>query len=248
MTQHRTPNASVGGSPANGQALGVNAETSTQPAAFFRVEGVLVSRPAIAAAAWFSVNAQKMGERLARLGSLALATPLALAGELRSGSTAARMAWSSVRGMSEDRLLSLAEEYFETYVEKDIEESGKRLLSEARRQGFRPILISDNIDLLVAPLAEQLEVSDVICNRLEIRNGRCTGRLEDPVIGGNVAGPFARAFAAEEGIDLLASRAYGASGADALLLSAIGEPCAVNPDRQLRRLAKDHGWVVVNAD
>ena len=240
MTETRTQNGSNGASPSDAP--------SVLPAAFFRVEGVILGRPAIAAAGWFSMNAQKVSERFARLGSLALATPLAMAGELRAGTTATRMAWSAVRGMSDDRIQALAEEYYEAYVAKDIRESGARLLVEARRQGYRPILISDNIDLLVAPLAEALGVEDVICNRLEVRNGRCTGRLEDPVIGGNVAGPCARAFAAEKGIDLLRSRAYGASGADALLLSAIGEPCAVNPDRQLRRLAKDHGWVVVNAD
>ena len=43
----------------------------------------------------------------------------------------------------------------------------------------------------------------------------------------------------------MSSWAYGASAADSLLLSAIGQPCAVNPDRQLRRLAKDHDWPVV---
>ena len=70
-------------------------------------------------------------------------------------------------------------------------------------------------------------------------------RLEDPVVGGNVSGQWARTFAAENGIDLEKSFAYGASAADSLLLSAIGKPCAVNPDRQLRRIAKDHDWPVV---
>ena len=53
-------------------------------------------------------------------------------------------------------------------------------------------------------------------------------------------------YAEEHGIDLDTSWAYGASAADALLLSAIGQPCAVNPDRQLRRIARDHQWAVID--
>ena len=214
-------------------------------AAFFRVEGTLLERGPLAAAAWLASNAQGVGERIARLGNVALAAPLAFAGELRTGATSTRVTWMGLRGMSEDRLVLLAEEYVEKYVTGEVLEVGAELLKKARKQGRRIVLVSDNIDLVVAPLAEELEADDLICNRLEVRNGKATGRLEDPVIGGNVAGQWARTFAKEQGIDLGASWAYGASGADSLLLSAIGQPCAVNPDRQLRRLARDHEWPVV---
>jgi putative phosphoserine phosphatase/1-acylglycerol-3-phosphate O-acyltransferase len=217
----------------------------TQTAAFFRVEGTLTERTALAAAAWLASNAQGLGERFARLGNVALAAPLRMAGELQTGATATRMTWMGLRGMTEDRLVLLCEEYFEKYVKDEVLEVGAELVKLAKKQGRRVVLISDNIDLLVAPLAEQLGADDVVCNRLEMRKHKATGRLEDPVIGGNVAGQWARAFATEHGIDLGDSWAYGASAADSLLLSAIGQPCVVNPDRQLRRLAKDHDWPVV---
>ena len=79
-----------------------------------------------------------------------------------------------------------------------------------------------------------------------MRRQKATGRLEDPVIGGNVAGQWARAFATEHSIDLDTSWAYGARGGDSLLLSAIGRPCAVNPDRVLRREAEREGWPILN--
>lgn len=214
-------------------------------AAFFRVEGTLTERGSLAASAWLASNAAGVGERVARLGNVALAAPFALLGELQMGATATRVTWMGVRGMSEDRLVLLAEEYYEKYIQDEILDIGRDLLKQAKKQGRRIVLISDNIDLIVGPLAEKLGADDLICNRLEMRKGKATGRLEDPVIGGNVTGQWARAFAQEHGIDLMASWAYGASAADSLLLSAIGQPCAVNPDRQLRRLAKDHSWPVV---
>lgn len=214
-------------------------------AAFFRVEGTLVTRPALATAAWLAANAQGVGERVARLGNVALAAPLAFAGELASGSTATRLTFMGLRGMSEDRLLSLAEEYYEDYLRDDVLDVGAELVELARKLGQRIVFISDNIDLVVKPLADQLGADDLVCNRLEIKKGKATGRLEDPVVGGNLAGQWARTFAEEHGLDLGASLAYGSSAADGLLLSAIGKPCAVNPDRQMRRMAKDHDWPVV---
>ncbi len=216
-----------------------------QTAAFFRIEGTLTERSALAAAAWITSNAQGVGERVARLGNVALAAPLRFLGEMQTGAAATRVTWMGVRGMTEDRLILLGEEYYEKYLKDDVLDVGKDLLKQAKKQGRCVVLISDNVDWVVAPLAEQLGADDLICNRFEIRKGKATGRLEDPVIGGNVAGQWARSFASEHGIDLDASWAYGASAADSLLLSAIGQPCAVNPDWQLRRLAKDHDWPVV---
>ncbi len=214
-------------------------------AAFFRVEGTLTERSALSAAAWIATHAQGLGERVARLGNIALATPFRIAGEMQFGTTATKMTWMGVRGMSEDRLVLLGEEYFETYMKDEVLEVGERLLKEARKQGRRIILISDSVDVVVAPLAKHLGADDLICNRLELRKNKATGKLEEPVIGGNVAGQWAREFASEHAIDLSQSWAYGASAADSLLMSALGQPCAVNPDRQLRRLAKDHSWPVV---
>ena len=217
----------------------------TKQAAFFRVEGTLTDRSSLVAAAWLASNAQGLGERFARLSNVALAAPLRIAGELQAGSTSARMTWISLRGMTEDRILTLTEEYADAYMRNDRLDVGERLVRQARKQNRRIVLISDNIDLIVKPLADAVGADDLICNRLEIKRGSATGRLQDPVIGGNVAGQWARAFANEHEIDLEKSTAYGTHAADSLLLSAIGEPCVVNPDRQLRRLARDHHWPVV---
>lgn len=215
-------------------------------AAFFRVEGTLVQRPSLAAAAWMAGNASGLGERVARLSNVAMAAPLSWMGELAVGSAATRVTWMGLRGMSEDRLSVLVEEYFDTYLREDVRDVGRELLALARSEGRRIVLISDGIARVLTPLAELLHADDLICNRLEMHQGRATGRLEDPVIGGNLAGQWARSFASEHSIDLNSSWAYGASATDSLLLSAIGQPCAVNPDSRLRRIAKDHGWPVLD--
>ncbi len=215
-------------------------------AAFFRVEGALVRAPALKSAAWFTMNAQEVAGRVTRLGGVALATGLKLAGSLGEQQLVQRAAWMGLRGMSEDRVAFLGEEYYARFVAPNVLDLGQELLDEARRQGHRIVLLSEGIAPVIGPIRELLGADDLICNNLEMRGGRATGRLLEPVIGGALSGNWARHWASEHAVDLTASSAYGTTGADSMLLNVIGRPCAVNPDRRLRRIAKDLDWPVVD--
>jgi len=217
----------------------------TESAAFFRVEGSLSPRPTLAAAAWFAGNAQQVGERFARLGNVALAAPFVFGGPLRDATVGSRMAWMGLRGMSEDRLHVLGHDYFVDFIEPKLRSVGMELLDQAKKRGQKIVLISDNLDVVIEPLAKHLGADEHVCNRMEIRDGKCTGRLVDPIINGNLAGKWAKAFATDNEIDLTRSYGYGSEADDGLLLEAIGMPCAIHPDRQLRAMARDLDWPVV---
>ncbi len=221
--------------------------TTTHTAAFFRVEGTLLKRGTTSMTAWFAANAQGTRERAFRLGHVALAaTGFALLRQ-NERTLANRMAWASLRGMSEDRLHVLSEEYVDEHVLPNLLQSGLELIKKARRDGHRVVLISESIDLIMQPLAESLRgVDEVVCNRLELRDGETTGRLQEPVVGGHEAGPWIRAYAEQHNIDLSGSIAYGCHGPDLLLLAAVGQPCAVNPDFTLRRAATASRWPVLD--
>lgn len=212
-------------------------------AAFFRVEGTLTSRSTVMAAGWLAANSQELTHRFTRLGAVALSAPFAFAGD---PTLATRMAWLGLRGMSEDRLIVLGEEYWATYLKDALLPVGLDLLQRAKRDGRRIVLISDNLHEVVAPLAEQVNADHVFCNRMELRNNVATGRLREPVIS-RIGGSRLRDFADERGLDLHASCGYGASSSDSMMLSAVGMPCAVHPDRGLRRIARDLDWPVVEA-
>ena len=70
------------------------------------------------------------------------------------------------------------------------------------------------------------------------RDGYATGKLLEPVVGGHDCAGWARGYAQQHGIDLTRSTVYAAHGPDLLLLSAVGQPCVVNPDFTLRRAAR----------
>jgi phosphoserine phosphatase len=96
----------------------------------------------------------------------------------------------------------------------------------------------------VRPLSQYFGASGVIATRAEIDDdGRYTGELAFYAYGDQKAEAI-EGLAERLGIDLDASYAYSDSVTDLPMLSVVGHPVAVNPDRDLRREAEERGWQV----
>lgn len=212
------------------------------PAALFRLEGTLSPRPTLTAAAWMVANAQRVRARVLGLGAMALAAPLSV----RDPARASQLAWSTLEGLSEDRLIVLGEIYAEEHLIPVLSPVGLELFERCRAQGIRLVLVSDNLDVIVRPIAQHLGADDVICNAMELdERQRATGALRHPVLGPTIGGRILRDELADRGIDLTSASAYGSRGDDSALLGAVRLPCAVTPDRELRRIARDLDWPIV---
>ncbi|MGF1468670.1 MAG: HAD family hydrolase [Sandaracinaceae bacterium] len=214
------------------------------PAALFRVEGTLTPRLTLAAAAWLSLNAQRVRARLFGLSSLLVAAPLA-GGPFRDPGRAQRVAWAALEGMSEDRLVVLGELYAREHLIPTLDPVAVDLLERAVLRGMRVVLLSDGLECFLRPLADHLGVRELLCNAMELDGGRATGALRAPTLGPEPGGAPLRELLERHGIDPSSASAYGARRADGMLLSAVANPCAVRPDRELRRLARDLDWPVV---
>jgi len=200
-------------------------------------------------AAYFASGGAGFVERAGRLGQVALTAPVyALLGQ-SDRTLANRLAYLPLRNLSEDRIAELAEEYFEDVLRERILEGGLDLMRNARREGHRIVLISDGLSQVIEPLRTHLRrVDDYVCNHLEFRDGYATGKLLSPVVGGHDTARWARGYAEREGIDLSRSVVYAAHGPDMLLMSAVGQACAVNPDFTLRRAARESDWPITDYD
>jgi HAD superfamily hydrolase (TIGR01490 family) len=84
--------------------------------------------------------------------------------------------------------------------------------------------------------------------RSEVKDGVYTGRPDGPVIYREGKAQALRELAAREGIDLAESYAYSDSESDLPMLRAVGHPVAVNPDRELERVAREEGWQIMRLD
>src|SRR5262249_56994379 len=88
-----------------------------------------------------------------------------------------------------------------------------------------------------APLARELGTPAVMCPRLEVVEGRLTGRHVWPTCYGGGKALVARAFARERRIELAESYFYTDSDEDLPLLEAVGRPRPTNPNPRLAAIA-----------
>ncbi|WP_182525452.1 HAD family hydrolase [Nocardioides dongkuii] len=118
------------------------------------------------------------------------------------------------------------------------------LIEEHRLAGRDIVIVSTSGSEVVEPIGEMLGADLVIATRLEIADGRYTGEIAYYAYAEEKARAI-RELAAQRGYDLDASYAYSDSVTDVPMLETVGHPHAVNPDRDLRRIAAAKEWPVL---
>jgi HAD superfamily hydrolase (TIGR01490 family) len=94
-------------------------------------------------------------------------------------------------------------------------------------------------------LAHVLGFDGAAGSRLEARDGVYTGGFDGPFCYREGKPARMRELAGARGLELAASWAYSDSVSDLPMLRAVGNPVAVNPDRELALVARAHGWEVM---
>ncbi|MGY1621285.1 HAD-IB family hydrolase [Geodermatophilus sp. SYSU D00965] len=118
------------------------------------------------------------------------------------------------------------------------------LIEEHRAAGREIVIVSSSGAEMVEPIGEMLGADRVVATRMVTVDGRYTGEIDFYAYGENKA-VAVREVAAESGYDLADCYAYSDSVTDLPMLSEVGHPTAVNPDRALRRAAAERGWPVL---
>jgi HAD superfamily hydrolase (TIGR01490 family) len=109
----------------------------------------------------------------------------------------------------------------------------------------RPVYICTAASQEMADLiANVLTFDGAVGTLLESVDGYYTGRAGGPITYREGKAEAIRALAEREAIDLAASYAYSDSESDLPMLRAVGHAVAVNPDRELARIAREEGWEV----
>ncbi len=215
-------------------------------AAFYDVDGTLISTNVIHAYAYYALNSPSMLDRVKRASKLIGSLPMYWIADKYDRKAFNDAFYANYKGFTEDRLVILGEEIFEKIIRPNIFEGAFSLIKNSKAQGHDQILITGAIDYITKPLAQYLGVDDWVANRLEIKDGFATGRLIKPMIAGANKALWVRRYAEKKGYDLDGSFAYADSGSDIPLLSVVGNPCAVNPDFKLKTTARAYDWPVLN--
>ncbi|MGH7563153.1 MAG: HAD family hydrolase [Gemmatimonadota bacterium] len=213
-------------------------------AAFFDVDGTLVDSDIVRYGVEIRTAEMPAPLRWLWIAAFLPRIPYYLALDRRSRAAFQRAFYRIYGGLSTDDLAARAEALFHHHIEPRVYPAARARVSEHRRKGHRVVLVSGSVEAIVRPLAESLEVRDVLAPRLEVSDGRLTGALEGPTLAGPRKAGAVIDFAEAHGIDLGASFGYADSLDDLPLLEAVGRPAAVNPDRRLLEAALERGWDV----
>jgi HAD superfamily hydrolase (TIGR01490 family) len=120
------------------------------------------------------------------------------------------------------------------------------LAHEHQDAGRRVYIVTAASQELAQMLAHVLVLDGAIGSQFsEVVNGVYNGRPTGLFIYGRDKARAIEQLAQREGIDLAESYAYSDSASDLPMLRVVGRPVAVNPDRQLARVAREEGWQVL---
>jgi HAD superfamily hydrolase (TIGR01490 family) len=146
------------------------------------------------------------------------------------------------RGWDQQHVKELVRETLDEVLSPIIYAEALELIEEHHAAGRKTVIVSSSPAETVEPIGEYLGVDDVIATRARIdANGRYTGELEFYAYAGYKADAI-RELAVSEGINLAGSYAYSDSSTDLPMLELVGHPVAVNPDRELARIAREREW------
>lgn len=147
-------------------------------------------------------------------------------------------------GWDVDQVRAIVEETLHDIVHPLVYKEATQLIAQHRELGHDVVVVSASGDELVGPIAELVGATHSVGSRAAIVDGRYTGELAF-YCAGEAKADAARQLAARHGYRLESCHAYSDSVADLPLLTTVGHPTVVNPDRALRREALARGWPVL---
>jgi HAD superfamily hydrolase (TIGR01490 family) len=150
------------------------------------------------------------------------------------------------KGWDHDEVRALVAETINEVIEPLIYDEALELIDHHLSQGDEVWLVSMAPAEIVEPFAELLGITGAISSQAEIdEEGKFTGAMVFFAQGENKA-VAVRELCERRGIDVEASYAYSDSETDVPMLRTVGHAFAVNPDRQLAKVAHDEAWPILS--
>ena len=149
-----------------------------------------------------------------------------------------------VEGWDVETVKEIVGETLHHVVDPIVYDEAVSLMDEHHEAGRDVVIVSTSGEEVVGPIGEMLGADRVIATRMEIADGKYTGGIEYYAYAEEKARAIEE-LARTNGYALENSYAYSDSVTDVHMLEVVGHPHAVNPDRELRRVAAARGWPVL---
>ncbi|MFV8817449.1 HAD-IB family hydrolase [Haliea sp. E17] len=158
-----------------------------------------------------------------------------------------RMA-TALTGVDESTLSKLGEKAFNNSLARNLYPEAVGLIEAHRAAGDKLVIVTAASHYQVEPVARILGIEEICCTRLEVQDGRFTGKVISPLCYGEGKALAARRVARQHGSKLKDCWFYSDSSADLPLLKKVGHPVAVNPSEKLAVHARNQRWPQLKFD
>jgi putative phosphoserine phosphatase/1-acylglycerol-3-phosphate O-acyltransferase len=170
-----------------------------------------------------------------------------LVGENRPSMILTRQAARMAGGWSTDAAEEAGEIAAAILVDQ-VQPFARVLIAQHREEGRKVVMATTTPEHLVRPLAERLELDDVIATRYGRRGAEFSGDIDGEFVWGKGKYRAVKEWSERNGVDLDESYAYSDSYYDVPLLNAVGHPVVVRPDPRMRVQAVARRWPVISLD
>jgi HAD superfamily hydrolase (TIGR01490 family) len=224
-------------------ASGVPYHGRTMEAAFFDLDKTIISRSSSLALTRPMYRAGLVSRSMLLKGAYAQFVYLLMGADEKKMDRAKEGMLALARGWEKDQVEQLVRDVLINLIDPYVYQEALDLIALHRALGRKVYVVSSSPEEVVRPLAEHLGITDVIATQAETEDGKYTGGLAFYCYAEGKAQAM-QEVAGREGIELGGSYAYSDSFTDLPMLEAVGNPVAVNPDRELRREAEKREWQI----
>ena len=224
----------------------VKMKKNGRAAAFYDLEGTLVSTNLVHTLAFYSRRQQGLWKTIKKSATTLAKLPAFGVTDLYSRNVFNEYFFRSYEGESFDRLRYFSDELFEEVLKPAIYPGTRELIAQGKKNGQLQVCITGALDFTIDRLMDHLGIDVYKANRLEFVNGYATGRILPPVMASATKAKWMREFAEKEDINLSESYSYSDSISDLPMLAIVGHPVAVNPDFRLKQTALQHDWAILD--
>ncbi len=150
-----------------------------------------------------------------------------------------------VAGWHKSEIDAIVKESMADVIEPLVFAEALFLIDEHKRAGREVYVVSASPEEFVRPIAKMVGIDRVIATKIRTDGlGRFVPELEQYVMGPGKVETIKK-VAERDGIDLDGSFAYTDSFTDMPMLELVGNPIAVNPDKELKEAAEANDWPIL---
>jgi HAD superfamily hydrolase (TIGR01490 family) len=151
-----------------------------------------------------------------------------------------------VKGISQETLTDLCKEVFRKVMLPSIHQEVFDELKMHRDNKALTVILSSSLIPMCKAVSEYLEMDDIICSELEVKNGILTGRPKGNLCYGNEKLVRLKEYCEKNNTGVANAWYYGDAIIDQPALSIVGHPVCINPDKKLKRVAEKNNWKIYN--